>query len=197
MTDFMVVGLGNPGPKYADSRHNIGAACVYRLAQRYATRMRSSSLAQTAHVTIETEDVLLVRPRTWYNSSGRAVEDLMQRESVPIQKVIVIYDELDLPEGHIELRSCDSDGGNNGLKSIIEATGSRDFGLICIGVGRPTHHGLPPWDADVVIKHVLAAPSIEARALLNSAVDPACDTVEAIIREGWQSAMRLYDETRT
>ena len=193
MSAFLVAGLGNPGAKYASSRHNIGAACVNRLAKRYKADMRTSSLAQTGHATIAGAEVLLCKPRTWYNGSGKAVAHLMQREHVAIGHVIVLYDELDLPEGRLRLRPGGSDGGNNGLKSIIEATQSRDFCRIRIGIGRPRHQGVPSWDPDVVIRHVLGAPSRESRALLEAAIDRTCDAVEAIIRDGMERAMDVYN----
>jgi PTH1 family peptidyl-tRNA hydrolase len=189
----MVVGLGNPGPKYAASRHNIGAACVNQLAKRHKVDMKTSRLAQHGYATLEGADAVLLKPRTFYNNSGEAVAHYLQREHVPIENVIVLYDDLDLPEGRLRLRPSGSDGGNNGLKSIIQATGSRNFGRIRIGIGRPRHQGVPSWDPDVVIKHVLGAPSREARPILNAAIDRTCDAVEAIIRDGWERAMDVYN----
>jgi PTH1 family peptidyl-tRNA hydrolase len=197
MTDYLVVGLGNPGAKYASSRHNVGAACINRLAKRHKVDMRTSSLAQTGYATIEASEVLLVKPRTWYNGSGKAVAHLMRREHVAIDHVIVLYDELDLPEGRLRLRPGGSDGGNNGLKSIIEDTSSRDFARIRIGIGRPRHQGVPSWDPDVVIKYVLGAPSRESRALLEAAIDRTCDAVETIIRDGMERAMETYNRSST
>jgi PTH1 family peptidyl-tRNA hydrolase len=193
MADYLVVGLGNPGPKYAASRHNIGAACVNQLARRHKADLRTSRLAQHGETTIEGAGVLLLKPRTWYNGSGEAVAHYMQREHVAIERVIVLYDDLDLPEGRLRLRPSGSDGGNNGLKSIIQATASRDFGRIRIGIGRPRHQGVPSWDPDVVIRHVLGAPSRESRPILEAAIERTCDAVESIIRDGWERAMDIYN----
>ncbi|HLG10483.1 MAG TPA: aminoacyl-tRNA hydrolase [Dehalococcoidia bacterium] len=193
MSDFLVVGLGNPGAKYASSRHNIGAACVNRLAKRHKADMKTSRLAQHGYASIEGIEAVLLKPRTWYNGSGEAVVHYLQREHVPIENVIVLYDDLDLPEGRLRLRPRGSDGGNNGLKSIIQATDSREFGRIRIGIGRPKYQGVPSWDPDVVIKHVLGAPSREARPILEAAIDRTCDAVEAVIRDGWERAMEVYN----
>jgi len=193
VSDFLVVGLGNPGAKYASSRHNIGAACVNRLAKRHKADMKTSRLAQHGYASIEGIEAVLLKPRTWYNGSGEAVVHYLQREHVPIENVIVLYDDLDLPEGRLRLRPRGSDGGNNGLKSIIQATGSREFGRIRIGIGRPKYQGVPSWDPDVVIKHVLGAPSREARPILEAAIDRTCDAVEAVIRDGWERAMEVYN----
>ena len=190
---YLIAGLGNPGAKYAASRHNIGAACVNRLAKRHKVEMRSSRLAQYGFGRFGGADVVLIKPRTWYNGSGEAVVHFQQREHVPIENVIVLYDDLDLPEGRLRLRPSGSDGGNNGLKSIIQATGSRDFGRIRIGIGRPLHQGVPSWDPDVVIKHVLGAPSRDSRSVLEAAIERTCDAVEAIIRDGWERAMDVYN----
>jgi PTH1 family peptidyl-tRNA hydrolase len=190
---YLVVGLGNPGPKYAGSRHNTGAACVSRLAKRHGVDLRASKLANSGSGIIEGSEVTLLQPRTWYNNSGDAVIHFMQRDHVPIEHVIVLYDDLDLPEGRLRLRPSGSDGGNNGLKSIIQATNSRDFGRIRIGIGRPLDRGLPSWDPDVVIKHVLGTPPRDSRPIVEAAIDRTCDAVESIIRNGWERTMDIYN----
>ncbi|HWC28869.1 MAG TPA: aminoacyl-tRNA hydrolase [Dehalococcoidia bacterium] len=190
---YLVVGLGNPGPKYAASRHNTGAITVNRLAKRHRVDLRASKLADHGSATIAGASVTLIKPRTWYNNSGDAVVAFMQREHVPIENVIVLYDDLDLPEGRLRLRPNGSDGGNNGLKSIIQATGSRDFGRIRIGIGRPLHQGVPSWDPEVVVKYVLGSPSRESAPVVEAAIERTCDAVEAIIRDGWERAMDVYN----
>ncbi len=199
MTDYLVVGLGNPGAKYTASRHNIGFRAIDALARRHAIRLQGPrfwqrNLADAGRGRIYDADVIVLKPQTFYNSSGRAVQRFMTKERVRPAGIIVIYDELDLPEGRIRMRPNGSHGGNNGLKSIIDVAGS-EFGRIRIGIGRPYDKGLPSWDPDVVIRHVLAAPSVESLLVLESAIDRACDAVEAVIRDDWERAMEAYNRS--
>lgn len=193
VSDFLVMGQGNPGAEHARQRHNVGFWCVNRLARRFGATFSHGRLASTARARIAGRDVLLVKPRTWYNATGRAVISLMQRELVPIQNVIVIYDDLDLPEGRVRLRPRGGDGGNNGLKSVIAETGSREFGRVRIGVGRPWVNKMPSWDPDVIVGYLLAEPPRESREVLERAIERACDAIEAVIRDGWERAMNVYN----
>jgi PTH1 family peptidyl-tRNA hydrolase len=193
MIDFMVVGLGNPGSEHAEQRHNAGYRCVGRLAKRHRVAMKASKLASTGKAVIDGSEVLLVQPRTWYNGTGRAVASLMQRENLPIERVIAVYDDLDLPEGRLRMRAKGSDGGNNGLKSIIAETGSGNFGRIRIGIGRPWVNKMPSWDPEVIIRYVLAMPPKDSREVLEAAIERACDAIEAVVREGWDRAMNVYN----
>lgn len=197
MTDFLIVGLGNPGSKYAESRHNVGFRTIDALARRHDIKLRGPKfwqrgVADAGHGRIDDAEVILIKPQTFYNNTGRAVQNFMARDRVKPSGIIVLYDDLDLPEGRIRMRPNGSHGGNNGLKSIIDVAGN-DFGRIRIGIGRPLDKGVPSWDPDVVIRHVLAAPAPESRPVLESAIERACDAVEAIIRDGWDRAMEVHN----
>ncbi len=197
MSDYLIVGLGNPGAKYAASRHNMGFRCIDALVKRHNVKLQGPkfwqrNLAESGGGRILDAEVILVKPQTFYNNSGRAVQRFMARERVRPANIIVLYDDLDLPEGRIRMRPSGSHGGNNGLKSITEAIGN-EFGRIRIGIGRPLDNGVPSWDPDVVIRHVLASPQDQSRQVLDAAIDRACDAVEAIIREGWERAMDVYN----
>lgn len=199
MTDFLVVGLGNPGPKYAESRHNVGFRTIDALAGRHDIKLQGPrfwqrNLADAGRGRIADAEVILIKPQTFYNNTGRAVQRFMARERVKPSGIIVIYDDLDLPEGRIRMRPNGSHGGNNGLKSIIEVAGS-EFGRIRVGIGRPLDKGVPSWDPDVVIRHVLAPPPRESLPVLEAAIDRVCEAVEAIIRDGWERAMDVYNRT--
>ncbi len=189
----LIVGLGNPGSEYADHRHNVGFWCIDRLAKRHGIKMKAGGSASTGRGRIGQHDVLLMKPRTFVNRSGEAVGPLLRREGIPIENVLVIYDELDLPEGRIRIRPRGGDGGHNGLKSIIAATGSGDFGRMRVGIGRPQVAGEPSWDPPVVAKHVLSRPSKASRAVLEAAVERACDAVEAVLAEGYEPAMNRFN----
>ena len=193
MTDYIVAGLGNPGSEHAGQRHNVGFWCIDRLAKRHSISLRSSGIAATGKGRIGEVEVALVKPRTFVNNSGKAIAPLMRREGVPIGNVIVIHDDLDLPEGRIRLRPNGGDGGHNGLKSIIASTASGDFGRVRIGISRPLHQGVPSWDPEVVVRYVLAEPSKASRLLLDDAIERACDAIEAVITAGWERAMDQYN----
>jgi PTH1 family peptidyl-tRNA hydrolase len=197
VTDYVIVGLGNPGPERADQRHNLGFRCINHLARRHGISLHAGRVASTGKGRIEGAEVVLAKPRTWMNSSGKAVAPLMQREAVPVENLIVVYDDLDLPEGRIRLRPGGGDGGHNGLKSIIAAVGSGDFGRVRIGIGRPLDRGVPTWDPEIVMRYVLSRPSKPSQEKLQSAVERACDAIEAAIRDGWERAMDRYNRAES
>jgi PTH1 family peptidyl-tRNA hydrolase len=197
VTDYLIVGLGNPGAKYADSRHNVGFRTIDALAKRHEIKLQGPkfwqrNLADAGRGRIEDSEVILVKPQTFYNNTGRAVQAFMTRERVKPANIIVVYDDLDLPEGRIRMRPNGSHGGNNGLKSIIEVAGS-EFGRIRVGIGRPLDKGVPSWDPDVVIRHVLAAPMADSLPVVTEAIERTCDAIAAIIRDGWERAMDVYN----
>jgi PTH1 family peptidyl-tRNA hydrolase len=191
--DWLVVGLGNPGDRYGGHRHNVGAWCIERLAERNRVRLQNTRSGRSATVTIGRERVMVFHPRSWVNLSGEVIAPALKRLRLPLERLIVLYDELDLPEGRIRIRQKGSDGGHNGLKSIIAATGSGGFGRVRIGIGRPEVQGRPSWDPEVVARHVLANPKGESKQVLEAAVERACEAVEAIIREGYDRAMNRYN----
>lgn len=193
MTDYLIVGLGNPGPERADQRHNMGFRCINHLARRHGISLRAGRLASAGKGRIDSAEVVLAKPRTWMNNSGNAVGPLLRRERVPVENLTVVYDDLDLPEGRIRLRPGGGDGGHNGLKSIIAAIGSGDFGRVRIGIGRPLDRGVPTWDPDLVMRYVLARPPRASQEALQAAIERACDAIEAVIRNGWERAMDRYN----
>ena len=197
MTDYLIAGQGNPGPEHAGQRHNVGFWAIDTLARRYNTSVKAGGLfkrnAFTGRARIEGSDVILVKPQTFYNGTGRAIGQLLNKEHVPPSHLIVIYDDLDLPEGRIRIRPTGSAGGNNGLKSIIGSIGTTDFGRIRVGVGRPWKDRVPTWDQDAVIDYLLSAPPKAGKEVLEAACERVADAIEAIIRDGWERAMDTYN----
>jgi PTH1 family peptidyl-tRNA hydrolase len=193
VSDYVIVGLGNPGSEHAGDRHNVGFRVVNLLAKRAGAGMRNSKLASAGQGRLDGTEVTLVKPRTWYNGSGKAVAHFLKQEHVDVEQLIVIHDELDLPVGRIRLRPRGSTAGNNGLKSIMAEVGSSAFGRVRVGIGRPRDRGVPSWDPDVVMRHVLSSPPREAREALEAAIERAAGAVEAIIRDGWERAMNTYN----
>jgi peptidyl-tRNA hydrolase, PTH1 family len=142
MTMKLIVGLGNPGPQYAANRHNIGFQCVERFARRH--RIELSKLQQrtmTGDGWVERngqrQRVLLAKPLTYMNASGQAVAALLRFYKIELTDLIVVHDDIDLAQGRLRLRLGGSSGGQNGIKSIIEQTGSAAFVRAKVGVGRP------------------------------------------------------------
>ena len=194
MTDFVIAGLGNPGGEHAEQRHNAGFWLINRLAKRHSIAIKNSGNAAAGKGRIAGADILLVKPRTYVNRSGDALGPILRREGVPIENLIVVYDELDLPEGRIRLRPRGGDAGHNGLKSIIAVTGSDAFGRVRVGIGRPhDRFGVPTWDPEIVVRWVLARPPKASREILDAAIERACDAIDAIIASGWERAMNTYN----
>ena len=138
----LIVGLGNPGREYAHSRHNVGFWCLNRLARRHGIAFSSRGrLAAVGEGRLAGRPVILAKPRTFVNLSGRAVSHLLQRYRLSPQQLLVVCDDLDLPLGRVRLRASGSHGGHRGMRSIIEAIGSQDFPRIRIGIGRPAGGG--------------------------------------------------------
>jgi peptidyl-tRNA hydrolase, PTH1 family len=196
-TDYLIVGQGNPGPEHAGQRHNVGFWVIDTLAKRHNVKVQAGGLfkrnAFTGRGRIGDAEFVLAKPQTFYNGTGRAVAQLMQKEHVPAANLIVVYDDLDLPEGRIRLRPTGTAGGNNGLKSIIGAIGTTEFGRIRVGVGRPWRAQMPTWDQDAVIDYLLSAPPRAGKEVLDAACERVADAIESIIRDGWERAMDTYN----
>lgn len=135
---YLIVGLGNPGTRYANTRHNIGFRCVDALADRYNLsfdKKQANALLASGH--IKGKPVILAKPQTFMNLSGDAVSSLVQFYKIPTQNVMVIFDDLDLPVGMLRIRAKGGSSGQKGMKHIIERLGTQDFPRIRFGIGRP------------------------------------------------------------
>ena len=190
---WLVVGLGNPGEQYSRNRHNAGAWTVNELARRLGVRMKAQGRSiRIGYGEIAGERVALVRPRTYVNESGRAVDQALRACGADLEQTIVVYDELDLPLGAVRLREGGGAGGHNGLKSIIAET-SAEFARVRIGIGRPLDGDDPTRDPDLVAGYVLADPVGEERSALEETARYAADAVEAIIAEGVERASSRFN----
>ncbi len=146
----MIVGLGNPGSKYKDTKHNIGFITLDEFAFQHKMVFNKTKFeAIYAEAFIGSEKVLLVKPQTFMNDSGRAVRPLMDYFNVEIKDLIVVYDDLDLPVGKLRLRQKGSAGGHNGIKSMIQHLATADFNRVRIGIDRPL-------GKQTVVQHVLS-----------------------------------------
>jgi peptidyl-tRNA hydrolase, PTH1 family len=183
---FIVAGLGNPGPKYADTRHNVGFVLVDALAtQANASAWKSEGKSLTSRISLGGQTVLLAKPQTFMNLSGEALLALMTFYKVIPQHVIVIIDEIYLPTGSVRIRQGGSAGGHNGLKSLIGLVG-QDFVRIRIGVG-PCPEG---WD---LADFVLGRYGDTDKKVFASIASTMADMVTTGITQGWEKAGNLYN----
>ena len=185
----IVVGLGNPGSKYARSRHNAGFRALDRLAGRHGLRFGEREYKSlVARGSIGGERVVLVKPQTYMNLSGEAVGRARRALRLEPPDVLVIYDEADLPLGRIRIRESGGAGGHNGVASIIAALGGKGFPRVRIGIGRPGVGKLPT-------DYLLDALEPDEVPAFDEAVERAADAVEAILGEGLRVAMNRFNGT--
>lgn len=184
----LVVGLGNPGPEYERTRHNVGFLVADSLAERVGGRftVHKKSGTDLLQARLDGRQVLIAKPRSYMNLSGRPVSALARFFSVPPTEVIVVHDELDLPFGAVRLKRGGGEGGHNGLRSISGALTTKDYLRTRIGIGRPPGRQDP---ADFVLKPFAAAERKEVRVV----VEQAADAVELLLRVGLEAAQnRLH-----
>lgn len=186
--DWLVVGLGNPGPKYARTRHNVGEAAVALLAQRHDVKLKGGrDNALVAEARFGDQRVVLAFPITFMNDSGQAVGSLVRRYRIEMpEQVIVIHDELDFPPGELKVKSGGGLAGHNGLRSIKQHLKSQDFLRVRIGVGKPDSKELGKG-------HVLSKVPKNERELLDIRVADAADAAELIIEAGLEPAMQRFN----
>lgn len=182
----VVLGLGNPGPRYAQTRHNAGFRVVEGIAGTSGEWKKNRGLTSICTVEIEGIMVMLVRPLTYMNLSGKAVEPLLRRLHLLPQDLLVIHDDMDLPSGRIRLRPGGGSGGHKGVQSVIDCLQSRDFARLRIGVGRPPE-GMDPVD------YVLKPFSWEERPLFEGVWKLAEDAACCWAADGIQTAMNQYN----
>ncbi|HHF3533525.1 Peptidyl-tRNA hydrolase [Haemophilus influenzae] len=180
----LIVGLGNPGEKYADTRHNAGEWLIERLARRFNVSLNPENkfFGKTARTLVNGKEVRLLVPTTFMNLSGKAVGALASFYRIKPEEILVIHDELDLPAGTAKLKQGGGHGGHNGLKDIVAQLGNNNnFYRLRIGIGHPGHR-------DLVAGYVLNKPSPADRDALEKVLDEATDCVEMIFKDGMVKA---------
>lgn len=170
----VVVGLGNPGPEYQATRHNIGQRVVDLLAARLRRPWRPEGRTLTARGQWRGEPVVLVKPLAFMNVSGPVVARALAALDAVASDVILVYDDIDLPLGTVRVRMKGSHGGHNGVRSVIEALGTEEIRRVKLGVGRPAHKGQVP-------DHVLAAFDPDEQPAVDQAVTLAADRVLELV----------------
>jgi peptidyl-tRNA hydrolase, PTH1 family len=195
---MLVVGLGNPGARYADTPHNVGFRVVDHVAERHSLSERPFGVGRAgwterfdAHVTmaaIDTEQLVLLKPQTYMNRSGESVRKAMSFFKIPVESALVVHDELDLPLATLKLKQGGGEAGHNGLKSVSAELGARDYARLRVGVGRPLAGE---------VKDFLLAPLDGERANeLRACFDEARSAIELWAREGIEQAMNQVNRSK-
>jgi peptidyl-tRNA hydrolase, PTH1 family len=185
---FLIVGLGNPGPQYEGSRHNLGYRVIQTLACAvHAERPTQKFRSLYAGAWIGPDKIILAQPLTYMNRSGSAVAELLRLFSVTPEKLVVVFDDLDLAPGTIRLRYGGGSAGHRGVQSIIDVLGTPDFIRLRIGIGKP------PPDLDIAA-YVLEKASAEEQILLSQAVGRAVEAVQVVVKQDLHSAMNLFNK---
>jgi len=186
----LIIGLGNPGSEYKNTRHNAGFIAVDFLSRQWKASFKESAYdALLARTKIDSEDVILAKPLTYMNLSGKAVRPLFKKYGGKVEDLLIIYDDLDLKLGQIRFRKKGKSGGHHGMASVIAALGREDIPRLKIGIGRPS--------ADVdPIDYVLSPFSRQEWEIIENLLPAMEEGIKCFIKEGIEEAMNLYNATR-
>lgn len=184
---YIICGLGNPGKKYENTRHNLGFLTIDRIAESLSVKIgRSKFNALTGETRIAGEKVLLVKPQTYMNLSGEAVRDIVRFYKVPVENLIVIYDDFDLPLGTLRIRKFGSAGTHNGMRSVIYQLNSDRFPRIRIGIGEENR-------ARDLVDFVIGGFSKESASIARESVIRAAEAAVSILEDGIDKAMNRFN----
>ena len=190
----LVVGLGNPGKAYARNRHNVGFHCLNYFAKLHSIRFdRRQCRARVGTDELGGEKLLLAKPRTFVNLSGKAVGCLVSKHNVPLGDLLVIHDDLDLPLGKIRLRPGGGSGGHKGMKSIISVLKSEEFPRLRVGIGHPQVEGLSNTDEDVIVSYVLSDFTPQEEELIKPVIASVAEAIDCFLNQGMEVAMSRFN----
>jgi PTH1 family peptidyl-tRNA hydrolase len=182
--EWLIVGLGNPGGQYAGTRHNVGFEVVRVLSERHKIPLKTRKFeANYGAGRIGDAEIVLVRPMTYMNLSGRAVGALARHFNVTADRVVVVFDEMDLPVARVQLKPFGGPGTHNGMKSLVEHIGN-EFPRVRIGIGKPVVAG---------VDHVLSHFDRDEIPLAREAIQRAADACEAVVGQGVENAMNVVN----
>jgi peptidyl-tRNA hydrolase, PTH1 family len=191
----LIIGLGNPGKAYAHSRHNVGFQCLTYFARLHSVRFdRKQCQARVGLGKVRGERLLLAKPGTFMNLSGKSVAGLVHKHDIALGDLLIIYDDLDLPLGKIRLRQSGSSGGHRGMNSIISALGSEDFPRIRVGIGRPQVERQPISEDDIV-NYVLTDFSSREEATIRPVVARVSEAIDCFLVQGIEAAMNKFNQS--
>lgn len=183
---ILVVGLGNPGPRYHATRHNIGFRAVDRLVERHgAGGFRSRFEGEFTQLELQGERVVVLKPMTFMNRSGHSVRPALSFFKLTPSDLLVVHDELDLAPGELRLKQGGGEAGHNGLRSISEQLGTQDYARVRCGIGRS------PGGPGTVADYVLDAFPLADQPLVEQTVDGAVEAIVRVVKEGMSSAMNV------
>src|SRR6266498_3419277 len=186
-TSFLIIGLGNPGREYQSNRHNFGFMLIDRLAVRLNARsIKVQSKAIVTNALHEGRKLILAKPQTYMNLSGQSIQGLAHFYKLPLENMLVAYDDLDLPFGTIRLRPGGGPGGQKGVASTIERLGTKDFARLRLGIGRPPGRMDPS-------AYVLQDFSRDETKILSELLDRAADAALEFVVNGLDKAMNKYN----
>ena len=187
----LVVGLGNPGPQYAETRHNAGFWLVDELARQHGGHFRPESKyhGETCRIALAGQDLWLLKPMTYMNRSGLAVAALARFHRIPSPAILVVHDDLDLPPGVVRLKQAGGHGGHNGLRDLIAHLGGNDFLRMRLGIGHP-------GDSSEVLDYVLRRAPQRERALLEQAIADALRELPRLVAGQWDRAVHTLHSRR-
>jgi peptidyl-tRNA hydrolase, PTH1 family len=187
LTTYLIAGFGNPGREYMKTRHNIGFMAIDRLCRKldvFLGKLQSNAL--TANFKDEQYRIILAKPQTYMNLSGQSVVGLLHFYKIPVEQLLVIHDDMDIPFGSLRIRPSGGSGGQKGLGSTIERLGSQDFARLRMGIGRP------PGRMDSADYVLQTFPNAEQQ-MLDSVLDAAAEAALLFVHEGLDTAMNRYN----
>ena len=194
MSIKLVIGLGNPGPRYTKNRHNVGFQCLDELARSKAIRLdKRLGYALVGELDVDGSKVLLAKPQTFMNKSGDSVASLRRELKAGPEEILVIYDDMDLPLGRIRVRPQGSSAGQRGVQSIIERLGTKTFPRIRVGVGRPLGERFSRYEEDI-IAWLISDFTTDEEAIMVRAREQAAEAVIAVIKDGIEKATNQYNK---
>lgn len=190
----LIVGLGNPGQEYSNNRHNIGFMCLKHFSKEHKIEFdKKQADARIGRGNIEGLDVVLAKPQTYMNLSGKSVNRLMNKYKLKPEDIIVIHDDMDLPLGKVRIRMGGSSGGHKGINSIIAEVGTREFIRIKVGIGRPgKEEDDRSYDRDIV-DYVLSNFSHDEKKQLEPSISKVSNALLCLITEGLEPAMNKFN----
>jgi PTH1 family peptidyl-tRNA hydrolase len=189
----LLVGLGNPGKGYAHNRHNVGFQCLNHFARLHSIHFfHRQCQARVGIGKMSGEKLVLARPGTFMNLSGKSVACLVRKHKIPLSDLLVIYDDLDLSLGKIRLRQSGSSGGHKGINSIISALGSQEFPRIRVGIGRP-HAEEHSLSEDAIVNYVLSDFSRQEEAMIKPVIARVAEAIDCCLTQGITTAMNEFN----
>lgn len=187
MDKFLIVGLGNIGGEYSGTRHNIGFDVAERLVAKHQGHFQAGRLADVAEIKLKGKKIIVLKPTTFMNLSGKSIKYWMDKEHIPMERIFVILDDLALPISRLRIRGSGSDGGHNGLKSIQEQLGSVDYPRLRFGIGADYPKGRQ-------VEFVLGKWDDAELPIINSKVDKSVECVESFVLQGLAATMNMANK---